>query len=131
MPWKEHRAVDLKREFVLAAMSPGANVAQLCRQYEISRNNGYKWIRRFRRDGEAGLKERSRSPRRMSGTDGEMVLRLIELRRKYPWGAKKLRQLLVTEMGHRAPSVKTVARILDRAGATSAEVDAAVENGHA
>ena len=108
--------MDLKREFVLAATSPGANVAELCRQYEISRNNGYKWLRRFRSDGEAGLEERSRRPRKIGGTDGETVLRLIELRRKYPWGAKKLRQLLVAEMGNGVPSVKTVARILDRAG---------------
>ena len=76
--------MDVRKEFVLAAMSPGANVAQLCRQYEISRNNGYKWIRRFRSDGEAGLKEHSRRPRKVTGTDGETVLRLIELRRKYP-----------------------------------------------
>jgi putative transposase len=116
MPWKEHRAVDVRKEFVLAAMSPGANVAQLCRHYEISRNNGYKWIRRFRSDGEAGLKEHSRRPRKVTGTDGETVLRLIELRRKYPWGAKKLRQLLANEMGDQAPSIKTVARILERAG---------------
>ncbi len=116
MPWKEHRAVDLKREFVLAAMSPGANVAQLCRQYGISRNNGYKWLRRFEASGNAGLEERSRRPRRISRTDGEVVLRLIELRHLYPWGAKKLRQLLCDEIGESAPSVKTVARILDRAG---------------
>lgn len=108
--------MDLKKEFVLAAMSPGANVAQLCRQYGISRNNGYKWIRRFEREGEAGLDERSRRPRRISGTGGEVVLRLIELRRQYPWGAKKLRQLLSSEVGACVPSVKTIARILDRAG---------------
>jgi putative transposase len=116
MPWKEHRAVDLKKQFVLAAMSPGANVAQLCRQYEISRNNGYKWIRRFEKEGEAGLEARSRRPRRIVRTDGETVLRLIELRRQYSWGAKKLKQLLSAEMGSGVPSVKTVARILDRAG---------------
>jgi putative transposase len=116
MPWKEHRAVDLKKEFVLAAMFPGANVAQLCRQYGISRNNGYKWIRRFEADGEVGLEERSRRPKNISSTDGETVVRLIELRRRYPWGAKKLRQLLSREIGKGLPSVKTVARILDRVG---------------
>jgi putative transposase len=116
MPWKEHRAVDLKKEFVLAALAPGANVAQLCRQYGISRNNGYKWIRRFEADGEVGLEERSRRPRNISSTDGETVVRLIELRRWYPWGAKKLRQLLSAEIDKGLPSVKTVARILDRVG---------------
>jgi len=108
--------VDLKKEFVLAAISPGANVAQLCREYGISRNNGYKWIRRFEAVGDAGLEEWSRRPKKVSSTDGEVVLRLIELRRRYPWGAKKLRQLLSAEIGKGVPSVKTVARILDRAG---------------
>jgi transposase InsO family protein len=116
MPWKEHRAVDLKKEFVLAALAPGANVAQLCRQYGISRNNGYKWIRRFEADGEVGLEERSRRPKNISSTDGETVVRLIELRRRYPWGAKKLRKLLSAEIHKGLPSVKTVARILDRVG---------------
>jgi transposase InsO family protein len=116
MPWKEHRPVDLKKEFVLAATAPAANVAELCRRYGISRNNGYKWIRRFRREGEAGLEEHSRRPRKITDTDAETVLRLIELRRQYPWGAKKLRQLLCTERGGYVPSAKTVARILDRAG---------------
>src|SRR5689334_13714838 len=116
MPWKEHRAVDLKKEFVLAALTPGANVAQLCRQYEISRNNGYKWIGRFKANGDAGLEEWSRRPRKISRTDGETVLRLIELRRRYLWGPKKLRHLLSTEMREGVPSVKTIARILERAG---------------
>ena len=108
--------MDLKKEFVLAALAPGANVSQLCRQYGISRNNGYKWIRRFEADGEVGLEERSRRPRNISSTDGETVVRLIELRRRYPWGAKKLRQLLSAEIDKGLPSVKTVARILDRVG---------------
>lgn len=107
--------MDLRKQFVLAAMAPAANVAALCRQYGVSRNNGYKWIRRFRAEGESGLEDRSRRPRRISSTDAETVLRLIELRREYRWGAKKLRELLVTERG-RAPGVRTVARILDRAG---------------
>lgn len=108
--------MDLKKEFVLAALAPGANVAQLCRQYGISRNNGYKWIRRFEADGELGLEERSRRPKNISSTDGETVVRLIELRRRYPWGAKKLRLLLSAEIDKGLPSVKTVARILDRVG---------------
>jgi len=110
--------MELKREFVLAATGPGANVAQLCRDFGISRNNGYKWIRRFKAEGKAGLQERSRRPRKTCETSGEVVLRLIELRREYPrWGPKKLRALLITG-GYRGalPSTKTITRILDRAG---------------
>jgi putative transposase len=117
MPWKEHRTVDLKKEFILAASSPGANIAQLCRDYEISRKSGYKWLQRYRAEGESGLDDRSRRPRHVGGLDGESVVRIIELRRAYPgWGAKKLRQLLVRESGGHIPSAKTIARVLDRVG---------------
>jgi transposase InsO family protein len=117
MPWKEHRTVDLRKEFVLAAASPGANVAQLCREHEVSRKTAYKWLQRYRVEGESGLDNRSRRPRSVAGVDGETVLRVIELRRRYPvWGAKKLRHLLVVAGAVRIPSAKTIARILDRAG---------------
>ena len=116
MPWKEHRRLDLKKEFVLAASSPGANVSELCRSYGVSRNNGYKWLRRYKTEGHDGLQDRSRRPRTIVGTDGEVVLRIIELRRQYSrWGPKKVRELLLRQ-GVSAPSVKTVGRILDRAG---------------
>jgi hypothetical protein len=118
MPWKEHRSVDLRREFVLAAKTPGANISQLCRDFGISRNNGYKRIRRHKEQGIPGLEDRSRRSHSVGGTSGETMLQLIELRRQYPkWGPKKLRQLLLCQSGHGAvPSVKTVTRILDRAG---------------
>jgi transposase InsO family protein len=108
--------MDQRREFVLAAAAPGANISELCQQFGISRTNGYKWLGRFRREGQSGLQDRSRRPLKVVGTDGETVLRLIELRRQYPkWGSKKLRILLLRE-GHRAvPSTKTIDRILDRA----------------
>lgn len=110
--------MDLRKEFVLAAVAPGANISELCRDFGISRNNGHKWIRRYRQEGQAGLEDRSRRPLSGAGTSGETVLRLIELRHRYPrWGPKKLQALLVgtPEQGD-VPSVKTIARILDRVG---------------
>ena len=110
--------MDLRNEFVLAATSPGANISQLCREYGISRTNGYKWMRRFQLEGQSGLDDKSRRPKTISGLDGELVLRIIELRRRYPkWGAKKLRQILLRSPDRvEAPSAKTIARVLDRAG---------------
>jgi putative transposase len=117
MPWKECPTVDLRKQFVLAAMAPGANVSALCREYGISRTNGYKWLARFKEQGAAGLDSRSRRPRRSASVDGETVIRLLELSNRYRWGPKKLRQLLINEYGSdKVPSVKTVGRILERAG---------------
>lgn len=37
-------------------------LAQLCREFEISRPMGYVWIKRYRKQGTAGLEEHSRRP---------------------------------------------------------------------
>ena len=109
--------MKLREDFVLAASSVGANVSQLCREYGISRTNGYKWRKRFDSLGLNGLKDQSRRPKAASGTSGETIIRIVELRREYPdWGAKKLRVLLIREGGVDVPSVKTIARVLDRLG---------------
>ena len=110
--------MDLRNQFVLAAAAPGANISQLCREHGVSRTNGYKWIRRFQAQGLAGLADKSRRPKTISGIDGEFVMRIIELRRRYPkWGAKKLRQILLRLPDRlEVPSAKTIARVLDRAG---------------
>ena len=109
--------MDLRKQFVLSAMSAGANVSALCRKFGISRTNGYKWIARFREQGEFGLESRSRRPRRCVRVDGETVIRLLELAHRYRWGPKKLRQLLINEHGtDKVPSVKTIGRVLERAG---------------
>lgn len=110
--------MDLRRDFVLAASAPEANVAELCRAFGVSRGNGYKWLRRFKAQGELGLEERSRKPLSSISVSAEVVLRLIELRRKYPnWGPKKLQKLLSRDDRiESVPSTKTIGRILDRAG---------------
>jgi len=110
--------MDLRKQFVLAATSPDANISELCREYGVSRTNGYKWIHRFQVEGQAGLEDKSRRPKTISGIDGELVLRIIELRRRYPkWGAKKLRHILLRSPDRAGvPSAKTIARVLDRAG---------------
>lgn len=110
--------MDLRDEFVLKAKAPGANIAELCREYSVSRKTGYKWLARFAVGGTEALADMSRRPGRGIETSGEVVLRIQELRRAHPrWGPKKLRVLLQRLFPtHEAPSVKTVQRILARLG---------------
>lgn len=122
MPWEERQAMDLREELVLRAMEPGASMSEVCRELGVSRKTGYKWLERYRTQGLAGLADMSRRPTNRSkhAIDGEVVLRILELRTKHPrWGPKKLLAVLVREpkMKKRGmPSVRTVARILERAG---------------
>ena len=49
-----------KLEFVKKASRGRANIAALCREYGISRQTGYKLLKRYAEQGYDGLEERSR-----------------------------------------------------------------------
>ena len=110
--------MKLKEEFVLKALEPDRCMKALCGEYGVSRQTGYKWVLRFKAQGLPGLEERSRRPRGSPiATSGEVVLQVLELRRKYGWGPKKLHKLLGKRLkAKEVPSRRTIARILERAG---------------
>lgn len=120
-PWNKVSPMKLREEFVLLALEPRACMAKLCRQYGISRQNGYKWVKRYREEGVDGLQDQSRRPlgSRVQAS-GEVVLQVLELRQKRGWGPKKLRELLRRKQQRRdqatVPSIRTIARIIARAG---------------
>src|SRR3989304_180334 len=71
MPWKESRVVNERAKFCLEwherwdkAKGGRVDLAELCRVFGISRQTGYKWLRRFREAGHdvRGLADRSRRP---------------------------------------------------------------------
>jgi transposase InsO family protein len=93
MPWQEVSIMSLRQEFVLIASREGANFRALCRQLGISAKTGYKLLKRYQAEGEAGLEDRSRrpktSPRR---TPPEIEAAVVALRDLPPaWGGRKLR----------------------------------------
>jgi transposase InsO family protein len=111
--------MKLKQEFVLAALAPGANMAELCREHGISRKTGYKWVGRFREGGMAALEDESRRPHSSPlRASGDAVIEVVALRAERPrWGPKKLRAVLLRRLSEsEVPSVRTIARILERAG---------------
>lgn len=121
MPWAESSVGKLRKEFVLEALHEDANVSEVCRKYGISRKTGYKWLERYRAGGPSALEDGSRRPHRFArNVSGEVVLELLKLRERHPrWGPKKLRQKLEETLrpeGVEVPSVRTLARIIERAG---------------
>lgn len=110
--------MSLKMEFVEKASRPGARVATLCREYGISRETGYKWLNRFKRQGYDGLEEKSRAPQSSPLAKAEeLVHGILQAREAHPrWGPKKLRDLLRRRLGDETPSVSTIARVLRRFG---------------
>jgi transposase InsO family protein len=118
MPWKDRGAMSLREEFVLKALNKGNNISQLCEEYHISRQTGYKWINRYRKEGILGIQDRSKRPLYApSRIEEDKVKLILSWRDKEPeWGAKKLQQVLLN-LGHsNLPSIASINRILSRAG---------------
>jgi transposase InsO family protein len=116
MPWKEHRIMSLKLEFVQKATVKGANISALCREYGITRQTGHKWLKRYATQGYDGLEDRSRRPKATPlGTAEDIVASILEAREAHPrWGPHKLSLLLRRRWGPSTPSERTIARVLTR-----------------
>ena len=116
MPWRTVGVREQRVEFVVRMSRGEQSMAQLCRQFGITRPTGYRWWRRYLEQGVAGIEERSRrpqhSPRRTAAELEQFVV--VERRRRPDWGARKLRVLL-ERAGYPLPA-STVHRILVRHG---------------
>ena len=99
MPWKVTNVLEQRISFVVRALHGQESMSALCREFGISRQTGYKWLKRHREIGSfAQLQERSRRPHKgPNRTPAEIEERVIELRKHYGWGAKKLHVLLARE----------------------------------
>ena len=123
MPWRITSPMSERYEFVQLASEAGANVRQLCRRFGISAKSGYKWLRRFRAAGIAGLADQSRRPKRSPRQAPAAVTEaVLALRQSHPtWGGRKLRRRL-QDVGEAAvPAASTCTAIVRRAGLVPAE----------
>jgi transposase InsO family protein len=105
---------QLRAAFVHAVQIEHRSIALACRHFGISRKTGYKWLRRAQQPDGCSFEDLSRrphcSPARTAATIEERVL---ALRDRYGWGARKLRAILLHE-GQLAPSIRTVHAVLRR-----------------
>ena len=94
------------------------SMTELCQRYGVSRPTGYLWLDRYQENGEADLVERSRAPTVCPHrTPREIERRILALRERYGWGAKKLLQILEKRDAEVAwPARSTVNAILERHG---------------
>jgi transposase len=94
------------------------NAGIVCRRCGISRPTLRKWWRRYRAEGEAGLRDRSRRPHRSPGRkvlEREEAL-VLELRRERKLGIKRLRNELIRQHGLKL-ALDTIHKVLVRHGA--------------
>lgn len=116
MPWMEVSAMSSRKEFVILASQEGVNVRELCRRFGVSSKTGYKWLRRYRGEGVAGLGEQSRRPQRSpSRTSPDLEDAVVALRQHHPaWGGRKIRVRLQAKGLQGVPSPSTITAILRR-----------------
>ena len=109
-PHQGARLTVHSRELIVARRAEGRPVAQIAAEFGVSVRTVYKWLRRFREGGKAGLgngaSAPARSPRRLG--EGQIAL-ILDLRRRFRMTAATIaRQLGLARA--------TVARWLARHG---------------
>lgn len=121
MGWKETRVQDERARFVLEADEGEVAIAELCREYGISRKTGYKWMARFESEGVAGLADRSRAPHTQPrAVSDEVEQQIVELRTLHcRWGERTLKSWLEQHHDDKPwPAAATIGAILKRRGLT-------------
>ena len=115
MPWNKKTEFHQRYAFIQQTRAARTSVAQLCRQWKISRKTAYKWIQRYRRKGWRGLQNRPPRARKHPRQIGRKWRRRVrQLRRRHrSWGPRKLRHWLKLRHGRRGlPTPATVGRWL-------------------
>lgn len=119
MPWRIMSTVDERKKFVDEALNIHRHTSflDLCEQYNISSKTGYKWINRFRNDGNKGLEDLSRKPlTQPTKISNDVKTAIIAIRHQFPkWGPKKIRAELLNYYDNLpAPSEASIGNILSR-----------------
>lgn len=119
MPWKECSVMDERLRFV-ARLLEGEAMSDVCREFGISRQTGYKIFNRYKDCGLEALSDRSRRPIRYANQLPAQVEALIlRCKQEKPhWRARKIRELLVRKLDgdFRIPAKSTIHAVLCRHG---------------
>ena len=97
----------------------GEAMAELCREFGISRKTGYKIFDRYQECGMQGLTDRSRRPYRYANQLPFQVENyILNVKHEHPsWGARKIRERLLRRFSEiPLPAKSTIHAVLDRHG---------------
>ncbi len=111
--------MDEKLRFIFEYELGERSMTELCQRYEIARETGYVWLRRYRQAGAAGLIEHSRATHRHGNQTPEDLEQLVlELRQAHMrWGPRKLKRVLERDQPGRVwPATSTIGALLKREG---------------
>ena len=107
--------MDERLRFV-ARLLEGEKMAELSREFDISRKTGYRIFQRYKDLGLEGLTDRSRRPfRQANKLPMQIETLIVQLKREHPsWGAPKIREKLRRQHDDvQTPAISTVHAVLD------------------
>jgi transposase InsO family protein len=112
------RTTVYARRLIVARVLAGHRPGEVAKQLGISRQTVYKWVRRWRAEGQAGLADRSSRPHRMPRqTPPGTVAKILAARRVHHAGPVRLAAVV-------GVAASTIGAVLARAGLPRlAEVD--------
>jgi putative transposase len=116
MPWKESSVMDERIKFI-GCLLAGEKMAQVCREFGISRVTGHKIWNRYKGDGARGIYDRSRAPHKHPNQlPFEIEQLIVRLKKEKPkWGEPKIRELVRNKYPDvKLPAISTVHCVLDR-----------------
>jgi putative transposase len=117
MPWMMKTIPEERRVFIELARAKAMPMARLATAFGISTKTAFKWRKRAE-SGVDELTDRSRRPKTSpNATPAKLTRELLRLRRKYGYGPRKLRQMLVEKFPReQCPAASTVGDIIKRNG---------------
>ena len=118
MPWKRSVIMDERMKFIGRLLS-GEKMAELCREFDISRKTGYKFWHRYKDIGINGLTDRARRPIRYANQlPIQLKKEILRIKQDKPsWGAPKIREIIRRKYPEvKTPAKSTIHCILDRHG---------------
>lgn len=119
MPWLDRNPMDERMRFIVAFKEGLYSMTELCERYGISRQAGYKRLKRYEAEGVEGLMDRSHAPKHCPHKiNAEVAEALIQLRRQKPdWGPRTLlARLAIDRPDLRLPAASTAGDLLAREG---------------
>lgn len=111
-----------RTKFIAKMIDPHTNKSEVCREFGISRQVGYKILNRFKQEGIEGIKLKSRAPKTIpNAISSEIICEIVNEKGKHPtWGGKKIHTILLRKLKKtEVPSIRSIERILNKCGMTA------------
>lgn len=92
MAWENFKLEEQRLRLVKAYIHGIDSMTDLCELYGISRKTAYKWIDRYLKSGEEGLKDQAKTPHKIqSHFRKAQIDKAIDIKLRYrTWGPKKI-----------------------------------------